>query len=276
MDYGQLNLEAEQAAQQLQNLLGLTNQRRVKGAIVLGTGWGDKITPLASVAFGEASGLFNALDGIHGHARRFGVAMVGGKRVLVISGRIHMYEGRPDLIYLLMRIVWSMGVRKIIMTNAVGGLRDVVVKGDIIVARSVIKNCESPLKGAKFQDPNRLIKPDIVRKIWFTCPVRGVHTGDVVVSPGPEFESPADRRFIDRPGVLAVGMSPYADLSCLSYFADQIRIRTMMTSTSVVVISCCSNGIEDPHGHEGNVSVMHANAGRLARMLAHTARVMFA
>lgn len=262
-----LNAIAQAAAEVFLAKLGIKSIRTKKG-VVLGTGWGNHVVLQKSVPFEELDPIFQTLEGIHGHARRIGIATIAGTRVVVLSGRIHMYEQNPDALYVLMRILWELGVRKLVLTNAVGGMRKSVGKGDIIVVDSVIKNGPSPLKGARFTDPNSLLKQDLIRRIWIASGITAVHIGGIVVSPGPEFESPEDRQFIDRPGVLGVGMSPYADMVCWRYFADT-GTDDDRTAASVIVISCCSNSIGDSHGHKSNVGVMNANADRLAAMLYH-------
>jgi purine-nucleoside phosphorylase len=271
VNYEKFNKKAEEAAQLLRKTLGIEKSPPI--AIILGTGWGGKIEMKESVPFGEISKHFHKLEPIPGHARRIGLATVNGITAIVVSGRIHMYEKKPKLLYFLMRILWEFGCRKLLLTNAVGGIGETVLKGDIIVVQRVIKNCESPLSGARFTDSASLIRYGIARKIWATSPVPMVHFGDIITNQGPEFESPSDHRFLTCPGALGFGMSPYADLVCWRYFSDTSNLSDP-TSVCAVVISCCSNGINDIHGHENNVKALKENTDRLSKMLEHAVSVM--
>lgn len=262
-----LNALAKEAAKQLLIELDIS-PIGTKSGVVLGTGWGNRITLEKSVALQEIHPIFQTLEGIHGHARKIGITTIAGARVVALSGRIHMYEQNPEALYVLMRTLWELGVRKLVLTNAVGGMRKSVGKGDIIVVDSVIKNCPSPLRGARFTDPSSLLNQKLIRQIWKTSNINAVHVGGIVISLGPEFESPEDRQFIDRPSVLAVGMSPYADMACWRYFADTATDEDR-DETCAIVISCCSNSISDAHGHASNVNVMNENAPRMTAMLQH-------
>ena len=149
-----LNVIAKTAKDKFLAKLGIMSVSTKKG-VVLGTGWGNHVVLEKHVPFWELDPIFQTLEGIHGHARRIGIATIAGTHVVVLSGRIHMYEQNPDALYVLMRMLWELGVRELVLTNAVGGMRKSVCKGDIIVVNSVIKNGPSPLVDARFTDNSK-------------------------------------------------------------------------------------------------------------------------
>ena len=263
-----LNSSAEVA----QNVIDLLGKIHTNTAVILGTGWGKSAKLIKSIKLAHVHPLFNALADLSGHAREIGIAMIGGKRVLVVSGRVHMYEGNRDTVYLLMRILWKLGIRKLILTSATGGMRDEVRKGDIVVITDLVKNIGSPVDGPPFPNPHGMINKELMHRIFAGAPINRVHIGHCVSSSGPDFESPGDRLQIDRPGVQCVGMSGRPEATCFASFVEQSDLAADKRAI-VVPITCISNGLADPHGHTSNTAAMNANADRLSMMLEHAVRL---
>lgn len=265
----ELNGLAKHAAEHYRNLTAATET--VALATVLGTGWGKSVAIEHAVPLLDlCPQIFGSLKQIEGHARKVGIATIGEQRVFVASGRIHMYEQNPEALYVFVRILWELGARRLILTNASGGLRKSVGRGDIVVVDGITKNCPSPLDGARFTAPGDMLSPRLAREIWATCPLKRVHIGGYVASLGPEFESDEDRAFVDRPGVMCVGMSSFAETVLWTYFANTIGTDRWLGNAYVSAISCVSNGLIDAHGHESNVSALMENSKRLGQMLEHT------
>ncbi len=244
-------------------------------AAVLGTGWGKSVALTESIALGEIDMLFSDLAELSGHARKIGIAMIGGKKVLVLSGRIHMYEGNRDAVYLLMRILWELGIRKLILTSASGGMRDFVLKGDLIVVTDVIPYCATPVDGPPFPIPYGMIRQGLMQSIWRSTPVNGTHIGYLVVNQGPALESAANRARVDQEGVLSIGMSGSAELECFASFVEQ-ECLVAGQDAFVVLVTCVSNALTDAHGHASNTAAMNEekNLERLKTMLEHTVRLV--
>lgn len=260
-----LNSSAEAASQRVITQLGAIG---TKTAAVLGTGWGGSVKLIKSMKLADIHPLFGTLADLSGHARMIGIAIIGGKRVLVVSGRIHMYEGNRDAVYLLMRILWELGIRKLILTSASGGMRDCIRKGDLVVVMDIVSHCPSPVDGPPFPVPGPMIRHDLMQTIWGSVPVGRVHIGNLAVNQGPALESPGNRLRVDQPGIQCVGMSGSAETECFASFVEQDDLKTGKHAF-VVPITCISNGLNDPHSHKGNTETMIANQKRLASMLTH-------
>lgn len=267
-----LNIMAQEASEALLREFGLTSIDAGIGA-VLGTGWGDSVSCKARIPLTKICPIFNTLEHIDGHAREIGVATIARKRVLVAFGRVHMFEKKPEALYAFTRLLWHLGVRRLILTNASGGLRRSIYKGDIVVLDGLAKNGPSPLEGARFADHGKMLDPAMARRIWATCPVPMTHIGSYVYNHGPEFESDDDRALIDRPGVACVGMSTVPEASLWAYFTHLDGLRPLIDA-SVIPISCVSNGLKDPHGHDTNTAVLKSNSGTLGKMLDHVVRTI--
>ncbi len=268
-----LNREAKYAAEEIQRHKECIGNVNSPIGIILGTGWGDSIEVEDAIELGKLNSIFANLQTIPGHARKIGIANIAGHKVVVLSGRVHMYEGNRDAVYLMARVMWELGVRKLVLTNAAGGMRDYVEKGDIVVINDIIGRGPVPIDGPPFADTHSMLRQDIARIIWEDSIVLKVHIGHYVYNQGPEFESPGDRLHIDRPGVLCVGMSCRPEAACFASFVEQEGLKPGKDAY-VVAISCISNGLVDTHGHATNTAVLKQNSARLGQMLKHVVRMI--
>jgi purine-nucleoside phosphorylase len=178
-------------------------------AVVLGSGWAPAAAelgePSAVVAMADLPG-FSAPTAA-GHGGEVRVLSVGDKRVLVLLGRIHPYEGH-DLRHVVhpVRAACAAGVRTVVLTNAAGGLReDFTVGQPVLISDHLNLTARSPLIGAQFVDLVDAYSPrlrDLARTIDPTL-AEGVYAG----LPGPHYETPAEIRMLRTLGADLVGMS---------------------------------------------------------------------
>ncbi|TPG34738.1 purine-nucleoside phosphorylase [Mycolicibacterium hodleri] len=178
-------------------------------AVVLGSGWAPAAAelgdPSAVVPMAELPGF--TPPSAAGHGGQVLVVDVGGKRVLVLLGRIHAYEGH-DLRHVVhpVRTACAAGARTVVLTNAAGGLRaDQVVGQPVLISDHLNLTARSPLVGAQFVD---LVDAYAPRLRALACEVdptlaEGVYAG----LPGPHYETPAEIRMLRTLGADLVGMS---------------------------------------------------------------------
>lgn len=172
---------------------------------------------------------------VAGHAGVLTIGRVpGGPVVAIARGRFHLYEGHPlESATAIMRLFEAIGIRKIILTNAAGGLRDWVA-GDLMLIDDHIN-----LMGVQAADAAKPQNPsDVYDKEWrervaawakqnapFTLR-RGTYVGLL----GPSYETPAEITWLQRIGGDAVGMSTVPEST---YAASR--------GLSVIGISCITN-----------------------------------
>jgi len=120
-------------------------------AIVLGSGLGDFADTLGeAVATNYAAIPHWPSSNVVGHAGRLVVGTVAGKRIAALSGRVHFYEGH-DLatVVFATRVMGRLGVKRIILTNAAGGINTGFAQGALMVIDDHINMLGSnPLVGA--------------------------------------------------------------------------------------------------------------------------------
>ena len=176
-----------------------------------------------------------------GHAGRLVAGTVHGRRVLALSGRVHFYEGH-DLrtVTFAVRVLNSLGIRTLLLTNAAGGINTRFSQGALMVIDDHINLIGSnPLVGpnedrwgyrfpdmpAVYSKRLRALADDAARAISLP-----IEHGIYIAVHGPSYETPAEIRAFRTLGADAVGMSTVPE----AIVARQMRM-------DVLGISCITN-----------------------------------
>lgn len=155
---------------------------------------------------------------VTGHAGRLYAGRLGGKPVVAMEGRFHLYEGySPIEVAFPVRVMQALGVKTLILTNAAGGLNPGFSPGDIMVITDHINYTgENPLVGknndiwgVRFPDMTKVYTPALVEMVIREATEMGISVkrGVYLGLKGPSLETPAETRFIRMAGADAVGMS---------------------------------------------------------------------
>lgn len=171
---------------------------RPTAAVVFGSGLAaaasPAFTPTATVPYADIPGM--APPGVAGHRGELAVGHWAGVPVAVGFGRVHFYEGHPwERVTRLVRVVAELGVSRLILTNAAGGIRDDLYPGDLMAIRGHLKLLDADAWHTTGSDnPYSLLAPDLP-------------TGVYAALTGPCYETPAEIRGLRVMGADAVGMS---------------------------------------------------------------------
>ena len=187
--------------------------------LILGSGLGDvtnEITKDAEISYKEIPAF--PFSTAPSHAGNLVSGEFYGKHVLVMQGRLHLYEGwKADEIAFPIRVARSLGVNKMIVTNAAGALNTSFEPGSIMMLTDHINfTGQNPLIGSH-DDELGLRFPDMsdvydkkLQRIVSNCfknagikLSKGIYAGIT----GPSLETSAERRFLKGSGADAVGMS---------------------------------------------------------------------
>ena len=192
--------------------------RQPVAGIVLGSGLGklaDKIEDQLVIPYRELPG-FPVSTAI-GHKGNFIVGTLGGKTVIAMQGRIHYYEGYTmDQVVLPIRVMISVGIQYLFVSNAAGGTNLSYEVGDLMIISDHINLLPNPLIGPnldefgpRFPDMTRPYSVELIRKAGDIAARRGIplRKGVYVAITGPSFETPAEYRYFRSIGADAVGMS---------------------------------------------------------------------
>ena len=188
-------------------------------AVVLGSGLGDfaeRVTDALVLPYGEIPGWPPTT--VVGHAGKLVIGTVRGRRVAVLAGRAHFYEGHPmSTVVFPTRVAARLGARAIILTNAAGGINTSFSQGALMVIDDHLNLVgTSPLIGPnderfgpRFPDMSQLYSPRLreladraAARVGLTL-AHGVYAG----LHGPSYETPAEIRYLRTIGADAVGMS---------------------------------------------------------------------
>ena len=236
---------AEAAAQ---FLLSATPLRPAIG-LVLGSGLGgfaDALSQATRIPYTDIPS-FPRSTAV-GHAGQMVIGNSGAVAVAAMQGRVHLYEGySPGEVAFPTRVLGRMGIRALILTNAAGGINVGYKQGALVVITDHINlQGQNPLVG-----PNDELFgprfPDMTQaysKLYGEIVLRAalrlgktVHQGVYAGLMGPNYETPAEIRYLRAIGADLVGMSTIPEV---------IAARHM--GLKVLAISCVTNmaaGISD-------------------------------
>ena len=192
---------------------------RPETAIVLGSGlgsYGEKVKVEAEVSYHDIAGF--PISTVAGHKGRFLFGYVENIPVVLMQGRVHYYEGYDmSEVVLPIRLMGMLGAKKILLTNAAGGINLDFQPGDLMLITDHISSfVPSPLRGAnleelgtRFPDMSQVYDPILCNKIrqaakTLNIPIR---EGIYLQTSGPNYETPAEIRMFRSLGADAVGMS---------------------------------------------------------------------
>jgi len=190
-----------------------------KVGIILGSGLGDfanQIQVEVEVPYNEIEGF--PVSTVAGHAGKFIFGYLGDVPIMCMKGRVHYYEGyaMTDVV-LPIRLMYLMGVRNLLLTNAAGGIGEGFKAGDLMMITDQIA-CFVPNPligpndekyGARFPDMSEIYNRDLQAVIRNAAAKHNVpiKEGIYVQLTGPSYESPAEIRMLKALGAGAVGMS---------------------------------------------------------------------
>lgn len=231
-------------------------------AVVLGSGWRPAADafgpPTVEVPFTELPGF--APPGAPDHA---GVAQsvdVDGRRVLVLLGRTHLYEGHgPAQVVHPVRTACAAGARTVVLTNAAGGIDPSYRVGQpVLVADHLNLTATSPLVGPAFVDLTDAYDPGLRAAARAIDPdlAEGVYAG----LRGPHFETPAEIRMLRTLGADLVGMSTV--LETIAARAAGARVAAV-----ALVSNPAAGTTDDAIDHLAVIDAVHTAAARTGELL---------
>jgi purine-nucleoside phosphorylase len=194
--------------------------------IVLGSGLGglaDDLEEAIAIPFSDLPGWPAATA--PGHAGRLLLGRLGARAVVMLQGRFHLYEGHdPSLVVQPVLLFSRLGARRVLLTNAAGGLDPSFGPGTLmaisdhinLTGRNPLIGANADGMGARFPDLTDAWSPGLRDRLHAAAAAEGVTLADGVYVGlvGPNYETPAEVRMLAALGGHAVGMSTV--LECIA------------------------------------------------------------
>ena len=222
--------------------------------IILGSGLGDFADGFESIIIP-----YNDIPGfeksnVQGHKGQLVFAQINGKKVVMMQGRYHFYEGYSmQTVTFPVKVMKKLGVKTLIITNAAGAVTPEFNPGDLMLITDHInfmgtnpligKNDET--LGTRFPDMSEVYSKELIQKAETIAQKLNINyqKGVYAATTGPSYETPSEVKMFRMLGANAVGMSTAPEAIVANY-----------CGLKVLGISCLTNyaaGVnETPLNHQ--------------------------
>ncbi|MBV8896539.1 MAG: purine-nucleoside phosphorylase [Acidobacteriaceae bacterium] len=240
--------------------------------VVLGSGLGtfaDSLIRAVRIPYSDIPGM--PVSTAVGHAGQLvlGTQGANGRAAVdlaVMSGRFHLYEGyTPQQVVAGIRLFRELGVRRVVLTNAAGGINLDYAKGALVlIADHINLQGVNPLVGPndaelgpRFPDMTEAYSADLRQIAHDVADEYGIelHEGVYAALLGPSYETPAEIRYLKTIGADLVGMSTALETIAANH-----------AGMEVLGISCVTNVAAGLSGEKLN----HAEVLEIGRRVAST------
>lgn len=216
--------------------------------LILGSGLGayaDGLENPRYLSYADIEGF--PVSSVPGHAGRFVVGEKFGKTVIVMQGRFHFYEGYPasDLA-LGVHVMRSIGVEKVLLTNAAGGVNLDFTPGTLMAITDHINYARvNPLigpnddsLGPRFPDQSKVYDRELLGGLKEAAASLEIPLAEGVymMFTGPCFETPAEIRMARVMGADAVGMSTVPEAIAATHCGMRVLGITLVTNMAAGIL----------------------------------------
>ena len=211
--------------------------------IILGSGLGELADEYCDIAipYGEIEGFISST--VKGHKGRLVFAEIFGKKVVMMQGRVHFYEGHTmqEITYPI-KVMKKLGVNTLILTNAAGGVNPDFKPADLMLITDHINNMgANPLVGkndeefgTRFPDMTEVYRHELINTAKTCGEELGIELreGVYLANSGPSYETPAEIRMYKLMGADAVGMSTIPEAIVGNYCGMKILGISCITNSA--------------------------------------------
>ena len=252
----------------------------VDAAVVLGSGLGafageveaQAVIPYDKIPHWPAAS-------VTGHEGRVVAGLLRGRRVLVLSGRTHFYEGfaLADATFGV-RVLGLLRTPLIVFTNAAGGIRQDLTPGSLVVVDDHLNlTGQNPLIGEndrrfgpRFPDMSTASSPRLRELAHDAGRSLGIKTAHGVYAwvAGPSYETPAEVRCLAGAGADLVGMSTVPEVLVARHMGIEVLAISCVTNRAAGFYAGSAPSLAYTLDHDATLTVAGAAAGELAALIA--------
>ena len=221
--------------------------------IILGSGLGgfaSQVEDAVAVPYAEIPHFPQST--VAGHSGQLVLGTIGGVPVAVMQGRVHAYEGYPlEQVTFPARVLGMLGCRKLIVTNAAGGIRPDIPQGSLVVISDHInltgrnaalgpnepRFAVAPGAGQRFFDMTTAYSPALRKLAHAEAEKQGIALteGVYLAVLGPSFETPAEIRAFRTLGADLVGMSTVHEVIVARHMGIEVLGISLVTNMAAGV-----------------------------------------
>ncbi len=236
--------------------------------IILGTGLGNLVEKVEiEITLDYKDIPHFPVSTVETHSGKLLYGTLGGKKVLVMNGRFHFYEGyNLQQVTFPVRVMKLLGVETLLVSNAAGAINLDMPKASLMIIDDHINMIPgNPLVGKnidelgpRFPDMSCPYNPDLVKQMQQIAKQNNINvsTGIYVAWIGPSLETRAEYRFIKTMGADAVGMSTVPEVIVANHMGMKVA------AVSVITDHCDPDNLEP-----ANIDNIIANAMRAEKQL---------
>lgn len=225
--------------------------------IILGTGLGnlsDDVAPETAIPYPELPHF--ATSTVQSHQGKLVFGHLAGHPVVIMAGRFHYYEGwSMQQVTFPVRVLKQLGIERLIITNASGGINPHFRGGDIVVVRDHINLLpENPLRGEnderlgpRFPDMSKPYDAGLRTLALAAAKKHGIRAFEGVYSAmqGPNLETPAEYIMLRHLGSDCTGMSSLPEVLVARHMDLPVLMFSMVTNVSFPPSVIRETSVED-------------------------------
>jgi len=240
--------------------------------ITLGSGLGfliDKLEGVSSCAYSEIP--YFPESKVAGHSNRLWWGRLGNTNVVIMQGRVHLYEGfTAEEVVFPTRLMITLGARTLILTHAVGGINKEYKSGDFVVDTDHIAwHMPDPLQGdndpglgSRFVALDKVYDPTLINIAVEAAAEEKVvlHKGVSVFKSGPCFETAAEIEAMRRLGADVATMSTIPEIIAAAHMGAKVL--------GIAFVSNMGAGIlKEAVNHDAVLANAHSAKDNFARLM---------
>lgn len=209
--------------------------------IILGTGLGQLVDSLSVEAVAHYHHIpYFPVSTVEYHSGKLLFGTLEGKKVVIMQGRFHLYEGYDfvELTYPI-RVMHALGIKKLLISNAAGAINPSYKKGELMLIDDHINlQGGSPLAfsnvsqyGPRFVDMICPYDASLSKQLLETAKKQGItlHKGVYAAVVGPQLETRAEYRMLRILGADAVGMSTVPEVIVANHLSLPVVAVSVLT-----------------------------------------------
>ena len=213
--------------------------------LVLGSGLGNFVNEIKmekEIPYGDIPHF--PVSTVQGHSGKLIFGELGGKKIVAMAGRFHVYEGyTAEQIVFPIRVLKFLGIETLLVSNAAGGVNPSLKVGDLMIITDHISQlAPNPLigknykeLGPRFPDMSEPYKKYLINKVKAIAAEKNIKLkeGVYVAVTGPTFETHAEYRMILALGGDAVGMSTVQEVITAVHMGLPVFAMSVITDVGI-------------------------------------------